>query len=487
LVNLQPRVEETMGKRSRFRSLLYSKGGRWYANLKSYQQWGGRCEALIPSGQRFATEDRDVAEALLATRLAELERNRRLNPHPTPAAQVTYPARQQQANPTFAAYAEHVFTVYEDGNRVTQRHARELRGRTRAFAAFLGSQKRLDDISEADVIDFLASLGRRGCSGSTQRHYLNAISTVYRRARQETTAESPVLTDRRHNPARDLDRADKPRVGAGGEAFLEVHEAALLVDTAFLVAEAHPHRENARDATLAAVAIATGLLTGGRRNEVMGLLVTDLDFTEDEEVVRFEPHKDRRLKNQGSKREVPLWPQLAGIMRAHLNRREAAVIAGQRPSRYLFPTLDGHHFVQDIGKCFESAVATAGLGHRFQSEWWRVLRRTYATTRLQTTDGFKRDSQGQLVEIPVSEYVVEKELGHSSGAMLRKVYGKVSRKVRQRAPVVEYRLEPFLAEDGPLSKVKREELGEMVAARDRRLQAFRAPVLPPEPEVIATR
>ncbi len=196
----------------------------------------------------------------------------------------------------------------------------------------------------------------------------------------------------------------------------------------------------------------------------MGLLVSDVNF--EAETVSFEPRADRGLKNRGSARTLPLWPQLAEILRPFLNRREAAVISGSvLPSKFLFASLDGMSFVQDIGKSFSRVATIAGLADKFDGEAWRVLRRTYATARLQTTDGDK----------PAAEYVVERELGHGSGEMLRRVYGKVGRN-RQLAEAVEYRIQQHAAK-----------LADAIAARDERLNNPLGHLNRPSEAAIATR
>jgi integrase len=67
----------------------------------------------------------------------------------------------------------------------------------------------------------------------------------------------------------------------------------------------------------------------------------------------------------------------------------------------------------------------------------RMLRVTYATTRLQTLD------RGA----PVARWTVEKELGHGSGKMLEAVYGRLG-EMRHRAEVVEYRFEQHFERRG---------------------------------------
>ena len=61
--------------------------------------------------------------------------------------------------------------------------------------------------------------------------------------------------------------------------------------------------------------IATFLLTGGNKAEVLGLTWDDLDF--DLDFVTFRPNKWRPLKREWRERTIPLWPQLKPILKAH--------------------------------------------------------------------------------------------------------------------------------------------------------------------------
>ena len=56
-----------------------TRGGarRAYADFRDYSDVGGRLEALTPKGQKRATSDPDVAQALATARLRELEAKRR--------------------------------------------------------------------------------------------------------------------------------------------------------------------------------------------------------------------------------------------------------------------------------------------------------------------------------------------------------------------------------------------------------------------------
>ena len=70
-------------------------------------------------------------------------------------------------------------------------------------------------------------------------------------------------------------------------------------------------------------------------------------------------------------------------------------------------------------------VAKAGLNPERVTP--KVCRHTYCSARLQSLD------QGQ----PVAEFTVERELGHSSGQMIREIYVHLGQ-IRQRTEGVEF-------------------------------------------------
>lgn len=80
-----------------------------------------------------------------------------------------------------------------------------------------------------------------------------------------------------------------------------------------------PATEGAANADFAYPVFATALLTGGRKSEVLGLELGDLDL-DNRNVVRFRPNKHRDLKTDTSTRTVPIWPQLREILVDYLNR-----------------------------------------------------------------------------------------------------------------------------------------------------------------------
>jgi integrase len=161
-------------------------------------------------------------------------------------------------------------------------------------------------------------------------------------------------------------------------------------------------------------------LTGGREGEVLGLELDDLSF--ERGVVTFRPNEWRRLKTCGSHRPMPLWPQLAEVLRPYADRRVV-----ERGGTLLFPCWTGG-MVTDWRKTRDRVAERAG---------WKAgeirskrFRHTYCAPRLQTLDH----------GAPVSVYTVSRELGHGSTAMVEKVYSHLGSQ-RHRSAVVEYRAE----------------------------------------------
>ena len=169
--------------------------------------------------------------------------------------------------------------------------------------------------------------------------------------------------------------------------------------------------------------VATFLLTGGRKAEVLGLTWGDIDF--DLGLVTFAPNDWRGLKREWSERTVPLWPQLREILEAYRP-------ANCSPSDLVFPSPRTSHggregMVNDLRKIMIDLRKDSGVD---LPEGVTVFRHTYATARLQTTDGGKQ----------ISLWTVAKELGHKNVSRVEDTHGHPSH-YRPRGEVVEYRIE----------------------------------------------
>jgi integrase len=201
--------------------------------------------------------------------------------------------------------------------------------------------------------------------------------------------------------------------------WLEVADAALLLEAARTIRPS-PKGGPARHFQYVYPLLGTFLLTGGREAEILGLEVADVSFGR--ETVTFRVNEHRRLKTRKSHRVVPLWPQLAEILRPYTDRR---VI--DRGGTLLFPSETGG-MLKDWRKVLDAVAKRAGwTAGQIRS---KQFRHTYCAARLQTLD------RGA----PVSVFTVARELGHNSTDMVEQVYSHLGT-VRHRSEQVEYRVE----------------------------------------------
>lgn len=379
---------------------------RAYADFRDFADVGGRREGLKPAGAAFATDDEPTAQALLTVRLEELKRLRRgralIGEAPKGA--------------TLAEVARQHLILKKQAGKDTDDWLSEAQRHLERACAFLGASRPLESVVVEDVLRWATQLQASGLSGGTVRHHLNSLSNLYRRARSLGLIRSGF------NPVADVMPGEKPTGRASEARWLEVHEAAWLLETARKAKARAGH-----DCRFLYHLLATFALTGGRKAEVLGLEVDDISF--DRKTVTFRPNRWRRLKTRGSARVVPLWPQLEPILRAH-------IFPGDRTPRegLLFPGKDRRGAVKMIG-FFDKA-----LDHVAQLAGWkaeevrsRIFRHTYCAARLQTLEG----------GAPVSRETVRREMGHGSTDMIDRVYSHLGT-IRHRSEVVEFRLEQHL-------------------------------------------
>lgn len=149
-----------------------------------------------------------------------------------------------------------------------------------------------------------------------------------------------------------------------------------------------------------------------------------------------------RTTTAGSKteyrhRDVPLWPQLREILEEYLEDR-----GWPAAHELLFPSPRTGKMIRDLRKTLDAIAVRAGWDQGDIRT--RLFRKTYCAARLQTLDN----------GAPVSEFTVTREMGHSSPAMVRRVYGQLGT-IRHRSEVVEYRISDFVGDvDGYAEKVR---------------------------------
>lgn len=415
--------------KSRKRDRLYWREGRAWGDFRDYADVGGRREALRAPGTGQATNDEDLARVLLGERLRVLDGKRR--------GRVLHGERKDGS---LADVARLDLLAKADSKKYTETHLSAVEARLRIVLAFLGGPVdpeagRLDPntVGVERVRALVAELrrlpnGRGGTmSEGNVRHYLNALSGVYRRAGSEGYVPPGF------NPVGAL--LEKP-VGRAVEArWLEPHEAALLLETA------RRYVTPVDGSPFAYALVGFFLFTGCRETEVYGVELDDVSL--ERSTVTIRPNHWRRLKTKGSTRVIPLWPQLAEILREYLR-------GPNRPTgELLFPSFatGREAILTDCRKLLNHLAERAGLarpvcddaGKPIKKGGWpvfdaplrtKMFRHTYCSARLQTLDG----------DAPVSPFTVVRELGHGSQKMVNDVYGHLGT-VRHRSTVVEFRVE----------------------------------------------
>jgi integrase len=407
-----------MGKRkraSRPKSRIYwrERGGnrRAYADFRDI---GGKRIPLVADGDKRATTDSLLAEQIAAKRLEELMAGKRER------------EAGKKAPTLIGEYASYHLIAKAKSGRYSELWLEDSERMLGVAIEHFGKDRDLATITVSDVQRYAGVLGTRPTKRKradeapatlgpgTVRHYLNVLSSLYERA------ESEERVGLGYNPVSKM--LDKP-AGAPEEAkWLTVAEGSLLIESARTYT---PKRADIAFPFLHPL-IATYLLTGGRETEVLGLEVNDIDFANG--TVTFRTNQWRRLKTRKSVRTIPLWPQLAEILRSYIK-------ATNRKSGLLFPSpfLDKPGMITDWRKALDAVAERTGLWKAGDVRS-KMLRHTYCSARLQTLDG----------DQPVAIFTVSREMGHANTKMVETVYGHVGN-LPHRSGVVEFRVQQHRA------------------------------------------
>lgn len=384
-----------MARRRRRSRVYYRKDRGFYGDFRDFCDVGGKQEALIPAAAKFATHDSTEAATLCAARLEQLKRARR--------------GGAFDADPPLRQYAKRHLRLKQQiwkGSTV-RRHEDALRN----VLGYFGEGVQLSQITVRRLSDYVDHRSRQPgrpagtkLSEQTILHELNALSSLYKRAVAEGSADS--------NPCRSL--PERPKVDHTERVYLEIGEAARLLGACRRL-DRDP--EGRRAPFLEAI-VGLMLLTGCRQGEAFGMLVGDVDFRHGR--VWLRPNDYRGLKLSRHTRWVPMWPQLKLLMRAH--------VGGLQPARDRDPLFRSHRTgrpITSVRRSLERALELADIDKHVTNH---TFRHTYTAARIQTTDAGK----------PVSLYTVARELGHSGPAQIESTYGHLL-DVRVRQPFVEYR------------------------------------------------
>ena len=401
---------------------IYWRKGRAYADFRAYADVGGARQALSGPGSTWATTDREIAEALFAARLIELEDARKGRA-----------GVEQVQHTTLAKLArEHLIKKRKAGKTSTS-HLGDLERRLGVAIDFFGAGRDPRSIKPDDVGKWAEKLANGKRKPGTVRHYLNALSGLYGRAQEG------LYVDPGYNPVALLQEKPSGWSGRGEAKHFEVAEAALLLEAARViegrgrVVGGVSNRASAAKGLHAI--IATMLLTGGRNSEVLGLDVEDVSF--DRGIVYFRPNAHRTLKTKTSVRDVPLWPQLREILQAWL-------FGGDSPrTEGLIFAAPGGGMVGDLRRTLDRLGKLCGM--RPREVRTRAFRHTYCATRLQTVTtilrpGHKPTDEDAWSYEAVSHDAVARELGHGGHELVKRIYGHRARDPH-RSNEVAYRVE----------------------------------------------
>ena len=399
----------------------FLRGNRWYADFRGV---GGRREPLAEPGSTWGTKDEEIAEVIFLKRLTELQDEKRGK----------LGAKRKDCSTTLAELVQHHLLKKNQAGETSYSHMRNLEQRLAVALTYFGEGRDPRTIEPAEVgvwADALAKDGTR--TPGTVRHYLNALSGLYKRAQEGLWVGTG------YNPVAAM--MEKPSGWRRAEAvFMEMAEAALYLEAARLVGGQDRLMPGLAGNRVRAMpgwypTVATFLLTGGRQSEVMGLDVGDVSF--DDREIHFRPNAHRGLKTLTSVRTVPLWPQLREILQEWMYGGETP-----RTSGLLFPAAAGG-MVGDLRKSLDTTAKRCGIeGGELRT---RRFRHTYCSARLATVQrilkpGGDPNDENAWDYIEVSKFQVQKEMGHGGSQLVDRIYGHAQRSPI-RSDVVEYRVE----------------------------------------------
>jgi hypothetical protein len=245
-------------------AVYFKPNGRAYGDLRAWSAWGGKQEALIEPGERFATRSSVTATILLGSRLEVLRSLRTRYPDGLPPKVMTYLAKnypkgisakelegldldalaEQHEDCTderaetadeavdplewlapYVAYHIHCKMNVVGRKRASDEWIAQLEKWLTEATCFFADQSlhRLDEIKTGQVqawYNHLVGDSTRALGPSTLRKMLNALNALFDRAlREERVSKNPVAN-----------LSDKPTDPPSATDFLEAPEAALLLE-----------------------------------------------------------------------------------------------------------------------------------------------------------------------------------------------------------------------------------------------------------------
>ena len=432
---------------------LYTRNGRWYADFSAYRTILGRPEvrvALKPAGQGRATTDAEEAYRIAEARESDLILGLHVRETGDPKA--------QRKRTTFSELVPVHLKGEDQVGEIGRQHRAELQQRMETAAEYfegigLSRPEEVTPLNVEEYRDWLLerprdyfsakSLGRdpkseRTLGPQTVIHYLNALSKLY------STASKGRYVPAGYNP---VSEAKRPKLPTKEAPWLTVVEAAAVLETARRLYGDH----SSGSVPFMYELVATLLLTGADLGPVRTMRIKDVDF--EGRRIHIPLHTEDRagLKTEYREREIPLWDQLAEILKPYVKWRKTNLPGG----RLLFPEPRGDggpkhkDFSTDPLKRTQAAVE-AGYGAEFFADAAerigrsafklrsKCFRHSYCAARLRTYEETRDSASGRIVWVAVPKDTVAREMGHGGHDMVNNRYGHQSHNPLK--PVVEYRI-----------------------------------------------
>jgi integrase len=249
-------------------------------------------------------------------------------------------------------------------------------------------KRRVSTVTEDDVLALIASLREKGKAENTIRNVLSPLSGLLNYAvRRGQIAANPVTR---------LERDERPSPGQYEKRVLDSDEVARLLDAA---------SETYRPV------IATGVYTGLRQSEVLGLTWADVDFGAQmirvrRQLERVKTRERGEPKTRRSTRSVVLIPELARILREYKARS-----GHSRDGDFVFSTRDGKPLGhRNVLRGLVKAANAAGLNPEgVRSLTFNDSRRTFIST---------------LIAAGTDVVVVSGQAGHRDASITLRAYAE---------------------------------------------------------------
>lgn len=163
-------------------------------------------------------------------------------------------------------------------------------------------RKQLHEITTDDIARLIATLRAKGLAAKTINGALVPLGRILAHALRRG-----YITD---NPLRRLEQHERPRIQRREQRVLDHAQITRLLDASL-----------PRYRTF----LATAIYTGMRHSELLGLTWADMDLDNGLIHVRHQlsrahvdkPARRARLKTQAARRDIPLLPQLASLLKRH--------------------------------------------------------------------------------------------------------------------------------------------------------------------------